>query len=145
MEWKGLPDLFLIFLPFLPPHPLPPIHFYLSSAFFFHPLSSLYALCWITHAYLTSLHLQKQQTYSLAFRVLMKAPRVVANSLLPCASSQLNPCNPTSPLLITQSAAPLPPKPGQIISCSALFSSQCNNWNCKVKITWFKQRIVQER
>lgn len=68
---------------------LPPSHFYFCTAFLLHFLFTRHALCWITHAYLTAPHLQKQWTYSLAFRVLMKACRVVECSLFPHTSSKL--------------------------------------------------------
>lgn len=72
-----LPSFFFPF--FLPP----PSHFYLCTIFLVHSLFTHHAPCWITHAYLTVPHLQKQWTYSLAFRVLMKAPIVVASLLFP--------------------------------------------------------------
>lgn len=52
-----------------------------------------------THAYLTVPHLQKQWTYSLAFRVLMKAPILVASLLFPHTSSKLISSRLTSPAL----------------------------------------------
>lgn len=110
-------------LPFFPP---PPLHLYLSSPFLFHPLFPLHALCWITHAYLTLLHLQKQWTYSLAFRVLMKAPGVVAPSLFPYTSSQLSSCNPTSPAAYyTICSTSIPPKPCQAASLFLSLSFLC--------------------
>lgn len=73
-----------------PPHfPFHSPVFILSPPHPWHP-PLLHALCWITHAYLTSLHLQKQWTYSLAFRVLMKAPGVVAPSLFPFSPALFN-------------------------------------------------------
>lgn len=73
------------FFPFFLP---PPSHFYLCTVFLLHSLFTHYALRWITHAYLTVPHLQKQWTYSLAFRVLMKAPIVVASLLFLHTSSK---------------------------------------------------------
>lgn len=52
-----------------------------------------------THAYLTVPHLQKQWTYSLAFRVLMKAPILVASLLFPHTYSKLISSRLTSPAL----------------------------------------------
>lgn len=126
-SWEKRSKDFLISSPFsLPFFPPPPLHLYLSSPFLFHPLFPLHALCWITHAYLTLLHLQKQWTYSLAFRVLMKAPGVVAPSLFPYTSSQLSSCNPTSPPCLLHNLQHLyPPKPG--LSLSVSFLSVCKN------------------
>lgn len=73
------------FFPFFLP---PPSHFYLCTVFLLPSLFTHHAPCWITHAYLTVLHLQKQWTYSLAFRVLMKAPIVVASLLFLYTSSK---------------------------------------------------------
>lgn len=80
---------------FLPP----PSHFYLCTVFLLHSLFTHHAVCWITHAYLTVPHLQKQWTYSLAFRVLMKAPILVASLLFPHISSKLISSRLTSPAL----------------------------------------------
>ena len=99
-EQQGFPDLLFIFLRFFPPLFIPRL---LSSFTLF---SHSHALCWITHAYLTLQHLQKQWTYSLAFRVLMKAPRVEAPSLFPYTSSSPNPTSPAASYTIYSTSTP---------------------------------------
>lgn len=126
--WERKSKEFLISSSFFCHFSLSPSHFYVSAAFLFHSLFKLHALHLITHAYLTLLHLQKQWTYSLAFRVLMKAPRVVAPSLFPYTSSQLNSSNPTLPAAhYTIHSTSTPKTWPNILSLSVLFLFLCRN------------------
>lgn len=130
---QDFPISSLPFLPFFPSHP----SIYIS------PLPSSFTP-FFSHSVLDNPCIfniaasSKLWTYSLAFRVLMKARRVLAPSLFPYTSSRLDTCQ---PLHIALSAPPLPPNLSEPLLPSYLFPFLV--YSAQNSITGHTQKLKQ--